>query len=45
MKLIFTHELLLPHQCLLFVKVIHVKNSGNTENYKEESGNLLISLS
>lgn len=40
-----THKLL-PHsdQCLWFVKVIHVKNTGNRENYKKESGNLLTSL-
>ena len=39
-----THKLL-PHpdQCLQFVKVIHVKNTGNTETYKKESGNLLTS--
>ena len=44
MKLLFfTHELL-PHQCLLFVKVIHVKNLGDTDHYKEESGTILISL-
>ena len=40
-----THKLL-PHsdQCLWFVKVIHVKNTGNRENYKKESGNLLTLL-